>query len=66
MSDGTHIPLRAQRCVTHHICECLHWKMQQMEKTLRAVREIAENNRYADPMFGRISELIDDVLKEEK
>ncbi len=29
---------RAEKCVTHHLCDCSEYKMQQMEQALRVIR----------------------------
>jgi hypothetical protein len=29
---------KAQKCITHHSCDCIEYKMQQMEQALRVIR----------------------------
>jgi hypothetical protein len=60
---------KALKCTSHHICDCLEYKIQVMERTLRVIRTWGafddEGNWPSDPALkpAHIIELCDKALR---
>lgn len=62
MSDK--IPRKVLRCTTHHICDCLKWRMEHLERALKVIRTWAacEQKYGHSPDPDAVIELCDKAL----